>query len=75
MVAKKIEEKKFMIRRPYLSIGGGGAAGLVKDHTFTFFFWDPSLSKSLERSYTQTATMETVQLMQQQLAELIALIT
>ena len=30
-----------MIRRPHLSIGGG-SAGLVKDHTFTFF-WDPSL--------------------------------
>ena len=40
--SQKKLKKKFTIRRPHLSIGGG-SAGLVKDHTLTFFFWDPSL--------------------------------
>ena len=34
--SQKKLKKNFTIRRPYLSIGGG-SAGLVKDHTFTFF--------------------------------------
>ena len=36
-------KKKFYDKETILKYRGGGAAGLVKDHTFTFFFWDPSL--------------------------------
>ena len=47
LVTKKQGKIFFAIRGPHLSLGGGGQRGVVKDHTFTFFFWDPSLMESL----------------------------
>ena len=58
IITQKKLKKNFTIRRPHLSIGGV-SAGLVKDHTFTFCFGDPSLSLTQIQTETEAKT-ETV---------------